>query len=134
MPNLKMVEGIGDVYAQKLQDAGVATTDSLLEMGATPQGRKSIAERSGIPIALILRWVNHVDLYRINGVGEEFADLLEAAGVDTVPELAQRIPENLYQTMMTVNEEENRVRQLPSETQISSWVEQAKKLPRVISH
>jgi predicted flap endonuclease-1-like 5' DNA nuclease len=134
MPNLKMVEGIGDVYAQKLQDAGVATTDSLLEMGATPQGRKSIAERSGIPIALILRWVNHVDLYRINGVGEEFADLLEAAGVDTVPELAQRIPENLYQKMMTVNEEENRVRQLPSETQISSWVEQAKKLPRVISH
>ena len=134
MPNLKMVEGIGDVYAQKLQDAGVATTDSLLEMGATPQGRKSIAERSGIPIALILRWVNHVDLYRINGVGEEFADLLEAAGVDTVPELAQRIPENLYQKLMTVNEEENRVRQLPSETQISSWVEQAKKLPRVISH
>lgn len=134
MPNLKMVEGIGDAYAQKLQDAGVATTDSLLEMGATPQGRKSIAERSGIPIALILRWVNHVDLYRINGVGEEFADLLEAAGVDTVPELAQRIPENLYQKMMTVTEEENRVRQLPSETQISSWVEQAKKLPRVISH
>lgn len=134
MPNLKMVEGIGDAYAQKLQDAGVATTDSLLEMGATPQGRKSIAERSGIPIALILRWVNHVDLYRINGVGEEFADLLEAAGVDTVPELAQRIPENLYQKMMTVTEEENRVRQLPSETQISSWVEQAKKLPRMISH
>jgi predicted flap endonuclease-1-like 5' DNA nuclease len=131
---LTYVEGIGEVYAQKLQEAGIATTDALLEQGATPKGRKKIAEKADISGKLILEWVNHVDLFRIKGVGEEYADLLEEAGVDTVPELAQRNPENLYQKMKAVNQEKKLVRQLPSLTQVESWVEQAKSLPRVITY
>jgi predicted flap endonuclease-1-like 5' DNA nuclease len=90
MAKLTKVEGIGEVYAQKLREATIATTQALLERGASPQGRKEIAEKTGISEKLILEWVNHVDLFRIKGVGEEYSDLLEEAGVDTVPELAQR--------------------------------------------
>jgi predicted flap endonuclease-1-like 5' DNA nuclease len=131
---LTTVEGIGEVYAQKLQEVGIATTDELLKQGATPKGRKEIAEKADISGKLILEWVNHVDLFRIKGVGEEYADLLEEAGVDTVPELAQRNPQNLYQKMKEVNAEKKLVRQLPSLTQVESWVEQAKGLPRVITY
>jgi predicted flap endonuclease-1-like 5' DNA nuclease len=134
MAKLTKVEGIGEVYAQKLQEAGVTTTDALLKQGATPNGRKEIAEKTGISGKLILEWVNHADLFRINGVGEEYADLLEAAGVDTVPELAQRNSENLYQKLLEVNEEKKLVRQLPSQTQVQGWVDQAKDLPRVIAY
>jgi predicted flap endonuclease-1-like 5' DNA nuclease len=134
MAKLTKVEGIGEVYAQKLQGAGITTTDALLKQGATPNGRKEIAEKTGISGKLILEWVNHADLFRINGVGEEYADLLEAAGVDTVPELAQRNSENLYQKLSKVNEEKKLVRQLPSQTQVQGWVEQAKDLPRVIAY
>ena len=88
MANLLEIEGVGEVYAQKLKDAGVASTQALLKMGATPKGRKTIAEKSGIGDALILEWVNHVDLFRIRGVASEYSDLLEEAGVDTVRELA----------------------------------------------
>jgi predicted flap endonuclease-1-like 5' DNA nuclease len=134
MAKLTKVEGIGGVYAQKLRDAGIATTQALLEEGVSPQGRKEIAEKTGISGTLILRWVNHVDLFRVKGVGEEYADLLETAGVDTVPELAQRNPENLYQKLVAVNQEKKLVRQLPSQAQVSNWVEQAKQLPRVITY
>ena len=95
MAKLTMIEGVGEVYAEKLKAAGVTTTESLLEMGATPKGRKDLAEATGLSPHLILKWINRVDLFRIKGVGEEYADLLELAGVDTVPELAQRNPENL---------------------------------------
>jgi len=134
MAQLVTVEGIGEAYAQKLQDAGIATTQALLEKGASPQGRKEIAEKTGISETLILRWVNHVDLFRIKGVGEEYADLLEAAGVDTVPELAQRNPENLHQKLVAVNQEKKLVRQLPNQAQVSDWIEQARQLPRVITY
>jgi predicted flap endonuclease-1-like 5' DNA nuclease len=134
MAKLAKVEGIGKVYAQKLQEAGIRTTQALLEKGATPQGREEMAEKTGISGKLILEWVNHIDLFRIKGVGEEYSDLLEAAGVDTVPELAQRNPENLYQKLATVNQEKKLVRQLPTRTQISNWIEQAKQLPRVITY
>jgi predicted flap endonuclease-1-like 5' DNA nuclease len=134
MAKLTKVEGIGEFYAQKLQGAGVTTTDALLKQGATPNGRNEIAEKTGISGKLILEWVNHVDLFRIKGVGEEYADLLEEAGVDTVPELAQRNPENLYQKLLEVNGEKKLVRQLPSQTQVQSWVDQAKNLPRVIAY
>jgi predicted flap endonuclease-1-like 5' DNA nuclease len=97
MAKLTKVEGIGEIYAEKLQEAGIRTTQALLEKGASPQGRREIAEKTDISGTLILRWVNRVDLFRIKGVGEEYSDLLEAAGVDTVPELAQRNPENLHQ-------------------------------------
>lgn len=134
MAKLTMVEGIGGVYAQKLQEVGIQTTQALLENGATSQGRKEIAERSEISASLILEWVNHVDLFRINGVGEEYADLLEEAGVDTVPELAQRNPDNLYQKLVDVNLQKRLVRRLPNQSQVGDWVQQATRLPRVITY
>ena len=134
MAKLIDVEGIGPVYAQKLKAAGIATTNVLLQQGATPKGRKSIAEKTGISDALILTWVNHVDLFRIKGVGEEYADLLEKAGVDTVVELAQRRVENLFEKMGQVNEKKRLVRRLPTLAQVKGWIEQAKKLPRAVSY
>ena len=128
------IEGIGEVYAGKLAEAGLATTQALLEAGATPKGRKEIGEKTGISDKLILEWVNHVDLYRIKGVGQEYSDLLEEAGVDTIPELAQRNPENLYAKLREVNAEKELVRRLPAQSQVGDWVEQAKGLPRVITY
>ena len=134
MTKLTVVEGIGGTYAAKLIEAGIRTAEALLKMGATPKGRKEIAEKSGITEKLILEWVNHVDLFRIKGVGEEYSDLLEEAGVDTVVELAQRKAENLLAKMAEVNAEKKLVRQLPVLAQVSSWVEQAKKMERVIHY
>jgi len=134
MTKITDVEGIGPVYAQKLTDAGIATTEALLEKGAAPKGRKEIAEKTGIGDALILKWVNRVDLGRIKGVGSEYADLLEAAGVDTVPELAKRVPANLAKKMEEVNTAKKLTRKLPTATQVADWVEQAKKLPRAITY
>jgi predicted flap endonuclease-1-like 5' DNA nuclease len=134
MAKLEEVEGIGEVYAQRLREAGIATTWALLKQGATPQGREEIAEKTGVSGKLILEWVNHVDLFRIKGVGEEYADLLEEAGVDTVPELAQRNPENLYQKLVAANQEKRLVRKLPGQSQVSDWIEQARSLPRVITY
>jgi predicted flap endonuclease-1-like 5' DNA nuclease len=134
MAKLSDIEGVGPVYQQKLNAAGVATTAALLEKGATPKGRKEIAEKSGISDGLILQWVNHVDLFRIKGVGSEYADLLEAAGVDTVPELAKRNAQNLVEKMFATNTEKKLVRRLPVLSQVEQWIEQAKVLPRVISY
>jgi predicted flap endonuclease-1-like 5' DNA nuclease len=134
MANVIAVEGIGPVYAQKLKEAGIGSTDALLAAGATPEGRKDIAAKTGIGDSLILRWVNHVDLFRIKGVGEEYSDLLEASGVDTVVELAQRQPANLYPKLVETNQAEKRVRKLPTQAQVKDWVKQAKKLPRKISY
>ena len=134
MAKLEMVEGIGVKYAKALRKAGVRSTNSLLEKGATPAGRKEIASASGVGKALILEWVNHVDLFRIKGVGEEYADLLEEAGVDTVMELAQRVPDNLYKKMLEVNSRKKLVRRPPSKKMVAGWISQAKKLPRKISY
>lgn len=134
MAKLVQIEGIGAAYAEKLGAAGIQTTQALLEKGATPAGRQEIAEKSGISDKLILQWVNHADLFRIKGIGEEYADLLEAAGVDTVPELAQRNPENLFQKLVSVNQEKKLVRKLPPQAAVSDWVEQAKRLPRIITY
>ena len=134
MAKIVDVEGIGPVYAIKLVDAGVKTTGKLLKVGATAKGRQELEEKTGISHALVLEWVNHVDLYRIKGVGQEYSDLLEEAGVDTVPELAQRNAENLHAKMVEVNGMKKLVRQLPSQRQVSDWVQQAKKLPRVIQY
>lgn len=134
MAKIITVEGIGDVYAQKLMQAGIDTTEALLEKGATPQGRKELAEKTDISTKSILEWVNRVDLLRIKGVGEEYSDLLEAVGVDTVPELAQRNAENLHAKMREVNEKKELVRRLPTMSQVGDWIEQAKALPRVITY
>lgn len=128
------IEGIGPVYAEKLIAIGIKTTGKLLKMGATPKGRDELAEKTGITGKLILEWVNHADLYRIKGVAEEYSDLLEEAGVDTVPELAQRNPDNLYAKIVETNQEKELVRQLPSQRQVADWVAQAKTMPRVIQY
>lgn len=134
MAKLKQIEGIGEVYTQKLKEGGIETTEELLEQGASPKGREEIAGKTGISGKLILEWVNLADLFRIKGIGEEYTDLLEEAGVDTVPELAQRNPENLYQKLVAINQEKKLVRRLPSQDQVSDWIEQAKQLPRVITY
>lgn len=134
MAKIVDVEGIGTKFADKLIKAGVSTTEALLQAGKTPKGRQDLAKKTGIGDALILQWVNHVDLYRIKGIGSEYSDLLEAAGVDTVPELALRKASNLTQKMIEVNKVKKLVRKLPVESQVANWIEQAKKLPRVITY
>lgn len=134
MAKLIDIEGIGETYAGKLEAAGVRSTDDLLNKGATPKGREELAEKSGISHKLILEWVNHVDLYRIKGVASEYSDLLEEAGVDTVPELAQRNPEHLLQKMVEVNQAKKLVRKMPVLSQVEDWVRQAKALDRIITY
>jgi len=134
MAKLETIEGIGGAYAQKLRQAGIATIEALLEKGATPKGREEITETTGISEKLVLRWVNHADLFRIKGIGEEYADLLEAAGVDTVVELAQRNPEHLYQKMASTNAEKKLVRKMPTQSQVGDWINQAKALPRKVTY
>jgi len=134
MAKLEQVEGIGPKYAKELRKAGVRSTGSLLKKGGTAKGREELAKASGIGKALILEWVNHVDLFRVKGVGEEYADLLEEAGVDTVVELAQRKADNLAEKVLEVNAKKRLVRRPPSQKMVSSWVAQAKKLPRKIQY
>ena len=128
------IEGVGPVYAEKLSALGITTTEKLLEMGNTPKARKELEEKSGISGKNLLEWINRADLFRIKGVGEEYSDLLEAAGVDTVPELAQRKAENLQAKMVEVNAEKNLVRRVPTLSEVTSWVESAKGLPKAVSH
>lgn len=132
--NIRRIEGIGEVYAGKLEELGIRTLEALLEQADTPQKRKALAERTGISEKLILEWANLADLFRIKGVGEEYSDLLEEAGVDTVVELAQRNPEHLHAKLVEVNAQKKLVRRLPSLREVTSWVEQAKSLPRVLHY
>lgn len=134
MTKLVSVEGIGETYAAKLAEAEVTTIEQLLAIGVKPSGRKKLAEKTGISGKLILKWLNRADLSRIKGISTQYADLLEASGVDTVPELAQRNADNLYTKMVDVNEVKALVRQLPSLTSVKNWVAQAKQLPRVIEY
>ena len=134
MAKLEDVEGIGKKYASKLRKGGIGSQKQLLDVGSTKKGRGEIAKNSGISEKLILAWVNRADLCRIKGVGEEYSDLLECSGVDTVPELAQRSPKNLFAKMTEVNKKKKLVRQLPAESKVADWVKQAKKLPRVVKY
>ena len=128
------IEGIGPAFEAKLAEAGIATVEGLLEKGATAKGRKEIVAATGISAALVLRWVNIADLYRIRGVGRQYSELLEAAGVDTVVELSKRVPVNLEAKMQEVNAAKNLVRKVPTLKQVESWVEEAKALPRIVTH
>ncbi len=134
MSKLEKIEGVGETYAKKLHEAGVTTTDSLLEKGSSPQGRKEISEKSGISEKVILKFVNQVDLARIKGISEEYGELLEVSGVDSVPELAHRNPESLMDSLTRVNDSKKLVRKLPSLSQITKWVDEAKTLPKVVTH
>lgn len=128
------IEGVGDVYAAKLKEAGINSVEAMLQACTTPQGRKDLAAATGISDKLILEWANRADLARIKGVSTQYSDLLEAAGVDTVPELAQRNPQNLYKAMVSTNESKSLVRKLPTANQVADWVKQAKELPRALTY
>jgi predicted flap endonuclease-1-like 5' DNA nuclease len=134
MASISSIEGIGPFYAEKLAAAGIKTTEALLKEGASRAGRKKIADETGIDDKRILRWVNMADLFRIKGVGEEYSDLLEAAGVDTVKELATRNAANLTAKMAEVNEAKKLVRSLPNEEKVIDWVEQAKSLEPAVTY
>ncbi len=126
------IEGVGDVYAKKLTEAGINKVSELLEKCASPKGRKELAEATEIPEKLILRWTNHADLFRINGIGPQFSELLEAAGVDTVKELRHRIAENLQQKLEEVNAQKKLTRAVPSVKEVQKMIDQAKELePKV---
>jgi predicted flap endonuclease-1-like 5' DNA nuclease len=134
MTKIDDIEGIGPGYAEKLRGAGVASVEALLETAGPAAGRKKLAEATGIADSLLLEWTNHADLFRLDGVGSEYADLLEAAGVDSCPELAQRNATNLAAKLAEVNEAKSLVRRVPTETVVAGWVEQAKSLPKVVTH
>jgi small subunit ribosomal protein S2 len=132
--DIEEIEGIGPAFAEKLRGADVSSIDALLEKGATPEGRSTLVEQTGIDAVRVLRWVNHADLIRVVGIGPEFAELLEASGVDSVPELAQRNVENLVTALTETNDARSLVRRVPGASEVTDWIEQAKALPRVVAH
>lgn len=134
MASLKSIEGIGTAFAKKLAGAGVGSTDTLLAKGATKKGRKELQEQTGISQKLILEWVNHADLFRIKGIGGQYADLLEEAGVDTVPELAARKADALTAKMMQVNAKKNLTNRPPSLKEVTKWIAAAKKMKRAVQY
>ena len=128
------IEGIGPAFAKKLSSAGIKSVEALLKRGATPKGREEVAKQTGLGHKESLEWVNRADLYRIKGVGSEYSDLLENAGVDTVVELSKRDAKNLTAKMTEANAKRKVVRRLPVEKQVANWIAQAKKLPRAIKY
>ena len=134
MSKLSIIEGIGEAYEAKLEAAGVKSIESLLETCTTKKGRSELAEKTDISEKLILKWPNHADLARIKGIGGEYAELLEASGVDTVPELANRNAENLFIKMQEINNAKSLVRKLPTQAQVEDWVKQAGTLPRILQY
>ena len=134
MAKIEEIEGIGPTYAKKLVEVGIKTTDDLLEAGTTPKERETLAKKIDIAEKLILEWINLSDLFRIKGVGEEYSDLLEEAGVDTVVELATRNADNLHAKILEVNKNKELVRRPPTLDEVKQWIEQAKKLPRKVEY
>ena len=128
------VEGIGPVRREKFLAAGIKDTDGLLKSTKTPKQRKNLAEKTGISEKWILKFANMADLYRVKGIGSGYAQLLEASGVDTVVELATRVAKNLHIKVATVNKEKKNTRQPPSLAEVTSWIEEAKTLPRVLEY
>lgn len=131
---VEQIEGIGEVYGEKLNAAGIKTTEELLAKCATPKGRKEMEEATGISGKLILKWANHADLMRINGIAGQFAELLEAAGVDTVKELKHRVPANLQAKLEEVNAEKNLCNRVPAVSEVERMIEQAKELEAVMTY
>lgn len=131
---IEEIEGIGPAYAEKLAAADINTTDELLKLCCDAKGRKATAETTGVSEGQLLKWANMADLMRISGIGSEYSELLEAAGVDTVKELRNRNAENLAAKMAEVNETKNLTRALPAGKTVSKWIEQAGSLEPLITH
>ena len=131
---LEVIEGIGSSYAKKLRAVGVRSTGELLKSGAAKKGRADLADKTGISETLILEWVNLADLMRIKGIGEEYSDLLEEAGVDTVKELRNRRADNLHAAIVEVNAKKNLVRRPPALKSVENWIKQAKELPPIVKY
>lgn len=131
---IEEIEGVGAAYATKLRNADVNTVESLLEKGSTKSHRSTLSKDTGIDEKLILKWVNHADLMRVKGIGPEFSELLEAAGVDTVNEFRKRKAENLHAKMAEVNAAKSLVRRMPSLEQLSEMIEMAKTLEAKVSY
>lgn len=134
MTRIVDIEGVGATYASKLADAGVTTTEKLLDVAGSKAGRANLAGMIGVSESLVLEWVNRADLFRVNGVGEEFSDLLEAAGVDSPAELAQRNAENLHEKLVEINAAENLVNRVPSVSEIQRMIDDAATLEKVVTH
>lgn len=134
MATISDIEGIGAAYAAKLRKAGVRSTNELLKAGATKKGRAELAKATGFDAKTILEWVNRADLFRVKGIGAQYSDLLEAAGVDTVLELAKRKPEVLLETLIKVNEKKNKVNQVPGLSNVKAWIKSAKSLKRAVEY
>ena len=128
------IQGIGPVYAEKLIAIGIETVDQLLEKGADPKGRQAIEDATGIDHGRVLTWVNHADLFRVKGVGPQFSELLEAAGVDTVKELRNRNAANLAAKMLEVNEEKHLCRRTPVEKEVQKFIDLAKALDPIVTY
>lgn len=134
MTGIAKIEGIGATYKEKLAASGIKTVEKLLEAGCKAKSREELAAKTGIPAKLILEWVNLADLMRIKGVGEEYSDLLEEAGVDTIAELANRKAENLHPKILETNTAKKLVRRPPVLKQVQKWIEEAKKLERKVEY
>lgn len=131
---ITMIEGIGEVFKGKLAEAGITTVEGLLEKGATKSGRKSMAESSGIDEGKILDWVNMADLFRISGIGSQFAELLKGAGVDTVKELRTRNAENLHAALTKTQDEKGLTKVVPPLSKVEDFIAQAKALDPIVTH
>ena len=131
---IEKIEGIGPKFGKTLRKSGIATTEALLKKGALKKGRKEIADLTKISEKLILEWVNLADLFRIKGIGEEYSDLLEESGVDTIKELRNRVPENLHKKIMEVNTKKKLVRRPPALSMVKDWVKQAKKMKPMVKY
>jgi predicted flap endonuclease-1-like 5' DNA nuclease len=128
------IEGVGGAYAEKLEKAGIDTVEELLKRAAGKKERATLAESTGISERLILEWVNHADLMRLKGVGSEYSDLLEAAGVDSCAELSHRRADRLAATMTDLNTKKKLVRRAPTEAEVARWIEEAKGMAKVVTH
>lgn len=134
MASIDAIEGIGVKYATKMRKARIRTTEALLKRGATRAGRKQLAEETGFTSHQILEWVNRADLFRVKGIGEEYSDLLESAGVDTVKELRTRNAANLTAKMVEINQKKRLVRRLPTDSMVEGWIAAAKELDAVVKY
>ena len=132
--DIKKIEGIGETYGDRLAELGIHTTDDLLQKSGTKSGRQHLAEKTEIPESLVLTWVNHADLMRIDRVAEQFSELLEASGVDTVKELAHRKAENLHVKMLEVNNQFGLAGKVPSVESLQHMIDQAKKMEQKVFH